>query len=297
MTPRPRVLLLGGTGRVGWELCRALAPIATVAAPPRGSLDLDDAATLRERVVALRPAAIVNAAAFTAVDGAEAEAEAAWRTNALAPGLLAEAAAGLGVPLLHLSTDYVFDGAAGRSYREDDHAAPLGVYGATKLEGERRVAAAGSAHLILRIAWVYGARGGGFLRTVRDRWRAGETLRVVADQRGAPTWSRMVACAVAALLARIADGDAFALPAGTEGVYHLGSGGSTTWHGFARAIVGAPEGDARIVPIGSAERAAAARRPASSLLDSTRIARVFGVALPHWRDQLALFLEEDAASG
>ncbi|HEU0301256.1 MAG TPA: dTDP-4-dehydrorhamnose reductase, partial [Longimicrobium sp.] len=187
MSALPRVLLTGGTGQVGWELRRALAPFAEVVAPPRGELDLRDAGALRRAVRELRPAAVVNAAACTQVDRAEAEPELADAVNGAAPGVLAREAARAGALLVHFSTDYVFGGDGRRPYREDDPPDPLGVYGASKLRGEREVAAAGGPHLVLRVAWVYGARGRNFLRTVLRAARAGEALRVVDDQVGAPT--------------------------------------------------------------------------------------------------------------
>lgn len=287
---RPRILLTGGTGQVGWELRRALAPLAEVAAPPRAELDLRDPVALRRAVRDLRPAAVVNAAAYTAVDAAEGEPEAAHAVNARAPGVLAGEAARLGALLVHFSTDYVFDGRLGRPYREDDAPAPLNVYGATKLEGERAVAAAGGAHLVFRIAWVYGARGRNFARSILARARAGDALRVVDDQRGAPTWSRMAAEAVAAVLARARAGDGFRIAPAAWGVHHLGSGGETTWHGFARALLEADPATTRvrIEAASSDERPGAARRPACSLLDSARAEAALGVRLPEWREQLAL---------
>jgi dTDP-4-dehydrorhamnose reductase len=295
MSALPRVLLLGGTGQVGWELRRSLAPLARLACPDRAVVDLRDERAVRSCVRDLAPAAIVNAAAYTDVERAEAEPEVARAVNARAPAALAEEAERIGAPLLHLSTDYVLDGRGPGPAPESHPPAPLNVYGCTKLEGERGIGRAGGAHLILRVAWVYGLRGHNFLRTVLERTRAGETLRVVDDQRGSPTWSRMVSAALASLLAGLRSGEGFSLAAGREGVYHLGSGGETTWYGFARAILEHGGGDGRaddlLVPIRTAERPAAPRPP-SSLLSSERAEAAFGVRLPDWREQLALCLAE-----
>lgn len=292
---RSRILLTGGSGQVGWELRRALAPLAQVVAPPRAELDLRDAASLRRAVRALRPAAIVNAAADTAVDAAESAPDAAHAVNAAAPGVLAEEAARLGALLVHFSTDYVFDGRSASPYREDDAPAPLNVYGATKLAGERAVAAAGGAHLVFRVGWIYGARGRNFARTVLARARAGQALRVVDDQRGAPTWSRMAAEAVALVLARLRAGEGFTVDPAAAGVYHLGSGGEATWHGFARALLDADPAAAAatLEAVSTDERPGTARRPACTLLDSARAEAAFGVRLPEWREQLGLCREAD----
>jgi dTDP-4-dehydrorhamnose reductase len=293
----PRVLLTGGTGQVGWELRRALAPFAEVVAPPRAQLDLRDADALRRAVRESRPAAVVNAAAYTSVDRAETDPATADAINGAAPGVLAAEAARAGALMVHFSTDYVFGGGVGRPWREDDAPDPLNVYGASKLRGEREIAAAGGPHLVFRIGWVYGRHGGNFLRTVLRAAAAGQPLRVVDDQVGAPTWSRMVAEATAAVLAGVRGGGGFRLPAGTEGVYHVPSGGETTWFGFARALLErdpalAPGAAELVQPIPTSAYPTPARRPACSLLDGARLAAAFGVALPHWREQLELCMAD-----
>jgi dTDP-4-dehydrorhamnose reductase len=290
---RPRILVTGGTGQVGWELVRALAPVGEVAAPGRAALDLADPASIRRAFRAVAPALVVSAGAYTAVDRAEGEAELANAVNAVAPGVLAEEAARAAVPLVHFSTDYVFGGGKDAPYTENDPVEPLGVYGRTKRAGEEAVAAAGGAHLVLRTGWVYGGRGHNFMRTMLRLARERDELRVVADQRGAPTWSRMLAEATAAIVAPFRSGDGWRIPAGRWGVYHLSARGETTWHGFAEAILAADparsEQRARgVVPISTAEYPTPAPRPRYSVLDSGRVERAFGVALPGWREQLAL---------
>ncbi len=293
---RPRILLTGGTGQLGWELARALAPLGQVVAPGRAGLDLADADGVRGAFRDAAPALVVNTAAHTAVDRAEGEPELARALNATAPGILAEEAARAGVPIVHFSTDYVFDGAGSAPYVEDDPTAPLGVYGRTKLEGEEAVAAAGGAHLVLRTSWVYGTRGHNFLLTMLRLARERDELRVVADQVGAPTWSRMLAEATAAILSPLRAGGGWRIPPEVSGVYHLSARGSTSWHGFAEAILAADPARAghrarRVVPIATEEYPTPAPRPRYSVLNSERAERVFGVALPDWREQLELCLE------
>jgi len=302
---RRPILLLGGGGQVGWELRRCLSPLAPLVAPGRAELDLADSDALRGCLRALGPGLIVNAAAYTDVDGAEAEPEAAMTVNATAPGVLADEARRLGIGLVHYSTDYVFDG-AGRTprseapgYREADEARPLNAYGRSKLAGEEAVRASGAAHLILRTSWVYAARGRNFLRTMRRLARERDELRVVDDQTGSPSWARCVAEATGLILARCRAPDDSAALRERSGLYHLSAADRTTWHGFAEAIVerlrAAPDESLRarrVVPIASADYPQAARRPPFSVLDSEAAARAFGVRLPPWRRQLELCLEE-----
>lgn len=294
---RPRILLLGAAGQLGWELRRTLAPLGEVTALGRAEADLADPSALREHVRALRPRLVVNAAAYTAVDRAEAEPELAFAVNASGPRVLAEEAERAGALFVHYSTDYVFPGEGDAPYREDDATGPLNVYGASKLEGERGVVGVGGAHLVLRTSWVYGWRGHNFLRTMLRLAHEREEMRVVDDQHGSPTWSRMVAEATAQLLARCAGEEGFHLPERLWGVYHLAAGGRTTWYEFARAIL---EGDVRraeqrcraLRAISTAEYPTPARRPRFSVLDCSRIAGAFRLQLPHWREQLALALAE-----
>lgn len=291
--PRPSFLLFGRDGQVGYELATALAPLGRVTALARADADLVDAGALRAAVRRARPQVVLNAAAYTAVDAAENDGERCRAVNGVAPGVIAAAAEEVGAAVVHFSTDYVFDGALGRPYVEDDAPNPLNRYGATKLEGEIAVAAASSAYLTLRLGWVYGLRGRNFLATIRRLARDRDELAVVCDQLGAPTWSRAIAAAVARLLREpvtAADGAAAAIRA-SRGVYHLGAAGETSWHGFASAIVAADaaRGDQRcrrVRAIATAEYPAAARRPPYSVLNSERAAATFGVRLADWREQL-----------
>lgn len=287
-----RLLLLGADGQLGSELRRALAPLGTVACATRdGRLDgdtceradLDAPGALRALVERLAPDVVVNAAAYTAVDRAESERAAAFRANAEAPAALAGACARAGARLVHYSTDYVFDGNAHRPYREEDPAAPLGVYGASKLAGEDAVRASAAAHLIIRTAWLYAGHGSNFMRTVLRLARERGELRVVADQVGNPTPAALVAGATAAILAQ---------PPRASGTWHVATAGETSWHGFASAIVeralarGLLQARPKVTAITTAEYPAPARRPAWSCLDCARLQRDFGVRMPHWRAAL-----------
>ena len=284
-----RILLTGVNGQVGWELQRTLAPLGEVVAADRSKLDLADTASIRRSVAAIAPDLIVNPAAYTAVDKAESEPGLAHAINAAAPGELAAC----GVPLVHFSTDYVFDGKQPRAYTETDVPNPLGVYGASKLAGEAAVAAAGVPHLILRTSWVYGLRGRTFLLTMQKLARERDALSVVDDQFGAPTWSRLIAEATALVVARWLDHRELNA---VSGVYHLTCGGRTSWHGFTAAILAhlaASEAKlARLTAIPSSGYPTPAARPANSQLDCGKLADTFGVRLPGWEQALALCLEQ-----
>jgi dTDP-4-dehydrorhamnose reductase len=294
---RGPLLLTGAAGQVGWELRRTLAPLGTVVALRRADVDLADAGALRAALRAHRPSAIVNAAAYTAVDRAESEPTLAFAVNAVAPGVLAEEAARLGVPLVHYSTDYVFDGTKGAPYTEEDPVAPLGAYGEGKLAGDEAVGRAGGPHLVFRTSWVYAARGRNFLRTMLRLARERDELRVVSDQTGVPTPARLVAEVTAQVLARHATTGGFALPAAASGVYNVAARGATTWHAFATAILAADPRRAEqrcrtVVPITTADFPTPARRPAFSVLDPSKLERTFGLRMPEWREGLALVMEE-----
>ena len=284
-----KILLTGRNGQLGWELARALAPLGEIVAFDRAGLDLADPARLASTVRELKPDIIVNPAAYTAVDRAESESEAAFAINARAPGILAEEAKRLGALLFHYSTDYVFDGAKAAPYLEDDATNPLGVYGASKLEGERAIAASGGRHWIFRTSWVYAPRGKNFLLNILRLAREGKPLRVVADQFGAPTSAAMLARATAQALSTQAQaisrrGPHNAPP--SSGVYHMTAAGRTSWHGFACAILREFRLDNPVTAIPASEYPLPAKRPANSVLDNSRLAAAFGIRLPGWEDGL-----------
>ena len=291
------ILLLGATGQVGWELQRSLAPLGALRTPGRGEAELARPDTLRACVNAAEPRLIVNAAAFTAVDQAESEEGLATTVNGTAPGVLAALAAQRSIPLVHYSTDYVFDGSLAGAYRESDATQPLNAYGRSKLAGETAILASGAAHLIFRTSWVYGARGRNFLRTMLRLGAERERLQVVDDQVGAPTWSRMIAQATALVLAQCRAPDGSFHLGERAGLYHLSAGGSASWCEFARAIFfdGPQRGALKVrevLPIPSAEYPTPARRPANSRLDCSALREAFGIALPGWRVSLHQVLED-----
>lgn len=281
-----RILLTGRNGQVGWELERALPVLGEVIATDRATLDLADFDAIRRVLRAAKPDVIVNAAAYTAVDKAESEPELAMRINGAAPGVLAEEAMGLGALLVHYSTDYVFDGALDRPYREDDAPAPINAYGAGKLAGEQAVRQSGCRYLVFRTGWVYGPRGNNFYRTIAQAARERPQLRVVCDQFGAPTSSGEIARATARVLG-------LSLPAlsAVSGTFHMTAGGETTWHGFAEAIVALEGLKTPVLAIRSDEYPTAARRPRNSRLDNARLNATFGITMRGWRDGLARAIE------
>lgn len=285
----PTLAVLGANGQVGHELLRALAPLGSVTGFTRDALDITDTPALERALEQLRPAVVVNAAAYTAVDRAEREPDLAWRVNAHAPGVLAGICARLGARLIHYSTDYVFDGSARRPYRESDPTAPLGVYGRTKRAGEERVLAANPQALILRTAWVYGLHGRNFLLTMQrlGRQAAGsaEGLRVVADQTGSPTPAWFIADVTARIVATCLAGPTTGLPGG---IYHLTAAGQTSWCDFARQILASSPGceGVAVTGIPTSDYPTPARRPAWSVLDTRRLQQALAIKIPHWQQLL-----------
>ena len=287
------VLLFGGNGQVGHELRRSLRALGDVVVTTRsGQLpegarcevaDFDCPDSLAALVQRVAPAIVVNAAAYTAVDKAEDDVDAAFRTNAEAPGVLARACALRDIPFVHYSTDYVFDGQGSRPYREDDPTAPLGVYGASKLAGEDAIRAAGGRHLILRTAWVYGQHGHNFMKTMLRLGAERDELRVVADQVGTPTPAALIADVTTELLG---------LRDAPSVTFHLTPRGETSWHGFAEAILeealalGLIPRAPKVIPIATSDYPTRARRPGYSRLDIGRLEQVLGRALPEWRTGL-----------
>jgi dTDP-4-dehydrorhamnose reductase len=276
-----RILLTGRSGQVGSALARALAPLGELIALDRRQLDLQ---SIGDEVSKAKPDVIVNAAAYTAVDRAEQEREAAFAVNAEGVGRIAQEARAMNALLVHFSTDYVFDGEKMSPYVEADPPNPLNVYGQSKLQGERAIAASGCRHFIFRTSWVYAPVGRNFMNAILAAAKARPTLSVVSDQHGAPTSSLDIAGAVAETLA---DADLRIKP---SGVYHLCAAGETTWHGFAEALLKASGISTPVVPIRSDEYPTAAKRPKNSRLNCAKAAATFGVALPDWREGLAAVL-------
>ncbi|HEY9174737.1 MAG TPA: dTDP-4-dehydrorhamnose reductase [Verrucomicrobiae bacterium] len=289
----PKILLLGKNGQVGWELQRTLAPLGQVWALDYPEIDFAEGAALRKLVLEHKPTIVVNACAYTAVDKAESEPERAMLINGLAPGVLAEAAKQTGALLVHFSTDYVFDGTKRTPYIETDAPNPLSAYGRTKLAGDQAIQQVGCNHLIFRLCWVYGARGQNFMLTMMRLARERETLRVVADQIGSPTWSRMIAEATAlALKQTLSLAEAREL----SGVYHLRAGGETNWHEFASRIVELmppAERKCKVVEaIPTADYPTPAKRPAYSVMSCEKLLRTFGIGLPNWEYSLRQVLDK-----
>jgi dTDP-4-dehydrorhamnose reductase len=281
-----KILLLGSSGQLGYELRRSLQGLGEIAAPGHSALDLADLAQVRDTVRAIRPGLIVNAAAYTAVERAETDADMAFRINAEAPAVMAEAARETGAAMVHYSTDYVFDGAKAGPYIEEDLPAPLNVYGSSKLGGEQAVAAAGIPHLILRTSWIYGLRGNNFLLTMLRLARERGAVRVVDDQCGTPTWSRTAAQCTAHILAqaRIGGGGWWEEHAG---LYHLSCAGQTSWHGFAQAIMAAADVKCEVQAIATSEYPSRVQRPRNSALCCDKFATHF-FQLPNWREALQM---------
>lgn len=277
-----KLLVLGAGGQVGTELRRARLPSGMMlTALDRAGLDITDRAAIDAAIRRERPDLVVNAAAYTAVDKAESDADAAFAANAAAPGHIAEACAKAGIPLIHISTDYVYDGSKIGPYVEGDPINPLGVYGSSKAQGDAAVAAALAEHVILRTAWVYSAHGGNFVKTMLRLANERPSLRVVADQHGAPTAAADIAAAVIAVAARIGAGE------GRWGVFHFTGAGTATWHEFAEAIVAMAGKTVPVAAIATADYPTPARRPANSVLDCAKIAAAYGIAARPWRDALA----------
>jgi len=297
-----RILLTGATGQVGGELLKTLKPLGEVIAPTRSEMDLANTRSVRDMIRAVRPRWIVNPAAYTAVDKAESEPELAYAINAEAVRVMGGEARAIGAGVIHFSTDYVFDGSGSAPYEETDLTRPISVYGGSKLAGEKALAASGAGQIIFRTSWVYGARGKNFLLTILRLARERETLRVVADQYGAPTWSRDLArmtarvvgqCEAAARSRELAN-----LLGDSGGVYHAAGAGETTWYGFAAEAVRLeqerePETRfAKVEAITTAEYPTPAERPTNSRMNCGRLIERFGWKMMNWQDSLREVLAE-----
>lgn len=294
-----KILLLGQNGQVGWELQRSLAPLGDLVALDRQGAnglvgDLSDLDGLAATVRAVQPQVIVNAAAHTAVDRAESEPELAQRINADAPAVLAREAAAAGALLVHYSTDYVFDGSGNQPWHEDDATSPLGIYGRTKLMGERAIRQATARHLILRTSWVYAARGGNFAKTMMRLAQERERLTVINDQWGAPTGAELIADVTALALRQLH------VRPQEAGTYHLAAAGETTWFEYAKyvlALVKQAQPAIKLVvndvaPIATMDYPTPAQRPLNSRLDTRRLRSVFGLRLPQWQEGVQRMVSE-----
>lgn len=294
-----KILLIGSTGQVGWELHRTLMPLGTVITANRHSaepyrVDLAQPDTIRTVIRDVQPSLVVNTAAYTAVDRAESEPDLAMAINGVAPGILAEETKRCRAGLVHYSTDYVFSGDQSRPYTEDHPTNPQSVYGSTKLAGEQAIAAVSEAYLILRTSWVYSLHGKNFLLTMLRLAQEREEIKVVDDQVGSPTWSRMIAEATAQIVSQGVS-CLYEFLAEKHGVYHLTSTSQVSWYGFAKTIFelsGSFEtGKLRtLTPILSSQYPSPAQRPTYSCLDTNKISKTFGLELPHWKDALQLVL-------
>ncbi|MGA1409501.1 MAG: dTDP-4-dehydrorhamnose reductase [Prochlorotrichaceae cyanobacterium] len=295
-----KILLIGSTGQVGWELQRSLQPLGSVIAVSQSTPDLAIDLTSTDQISTLvrhvKPQIIINAAAYTAVDRAESEPDIAQAINGIAPGILAEEAKALGAILIHYSTDYVFNGRAQSPYVESATPDPLNVYGKTKLAGEEAIVAVDGAYLILRTSWVYGIRGRNFLKTVLRLAQSQPQLKIVNDQWGGPTWSRTIAESTSYLLTRSLP-DLASFLQDVKGIYHLTCGGTTTWYEFAREILTLAPPQATdpfqdLTGIPTSEYPTPAERPRYSVLDTGKIQETFGLHLPDWQAALSWALAE-----
>ena len=291
MSTPMKILISGQHGQVSRELQQRLKGLGELIVLGRDQLDLAHPEQIRRQVQAIAPQLIINAAAHTAVDQAQSEPELAFAINATAPGIFAEEARALGIPLIHYSTDYVFDGSKATPYTEDDVPNPLGVYGQSKLAGERAIGAVGGQHLILRTSWVYSSHGKNFLLTMQRLMQEKPLLRVVADQIGAPTWAGTIAHSTRLLIERWQAGTA-----GAWGTYHLSAAGHTSWFGFAEAIAthlrDQGKACAALEAIPSSDYPTPAPRPLNSRLDCSRLEREWGVTQPDWQAALRECLAE-----
>ncbi len=279
-----RVLLFGPSGQVGSQFVSLARSSFEVVPVDRAQCDLTDSQAVRETVLRTKPDAVVNAAAYTAVDKAETDESACFAVNAEAPGAMAKAAKELGIPLIHYSTDYVFDGQKTGMYLEDDPTGPLGVYGRTKLAGEQQIAEHAGEYVVLRTSWVYGAEGNNFLRTMLRLGAQRPELRIVSDQVGSPTAAKEIASATLRVLEQARANHA-ALP---SGIFHMTASGSTSWFGFAEQIFALAELETKpvLVPIATSEYPTPARRPQNSVLSNDRFAKTFGFRLAEWQQPL-----------
>ena len=280
-----KILLTGITGQVGGELINILKDMGELVSVDRGQLDLSKIDTIEPAVLDIQPDIIINAAAYTAVDKAEEEPNLAMTVNGVAPGVLAKAAKKAGASLIHYSTDYVFDGRSETPYREEDATCPLSIYGKSKLAGEEAVAEAGIPYLIFRTSWVYSLQGKSFLRTIKKLATERDTLRIVDDQIGAPTWACSIALATRKIMEQcLRDRAELSL----SGIFHLTCQGQSSWHGFAKEILSLSDAsqNTKLLPIPTSDYPTPAVRPIYSLLSNDKSEKAFAFKMPHWHDAL-----------
>ena len=290
-----KILLLGKNGQVGWELVRTLLPLGEVIALDRQQMDFTHIEALRQTIQTIRPDVIVNAVAYTAVDKAESDQESAFLCNATAVDAIAQEAKKISALLIHYSTDYIFDGTKNASYLEDDAVNPLNVYGKSKLAGENAIIASGVDYLIFRTTWVFAARGQNFLKSILRLAAERDTLNIVADQIGAPTWARVIAQTTAHIVEQVKQERQNKLF--VSGVFHLTSAGDTSWHGFTQKIVefASPHCQLKtrvISPIATSDYPTPAKRPLNSRLCTDKLTQRFGIVMPTWETSLKLCMEE-----
>lgn len=290
-----KILLLGKNGQVGWELARTLLPLGEVVAMDRQQVDFTNVEALREMIQSIHPDMIVNAVAYTAVDKAESERETAFLCNAIAVDAIAQEAKKIGALFIHYSTDYIFDGTKNTPYLEDDAVNPLNVYGESKLAGEKAIMTSGADYLILRTTWVFASRGQNFLKSILRLAAERDTLTIVADQIGAPTWARVIAQTTAHIVQQVQQERA--ARKFVSGVFHLTSAGNTSWHEFAQKIVefASPHCQLKtqvISPIPTSQYPTPAKRPLNSRLCTEKLTQRFGIVMPTWEVSLKLCMEE-----
>ncbi len=292
-----KLLVIGSNGQVGWELVRSLQPLGTVISIDRHRVDLADLKRLETVIRKIAPNVIINAAAYTAVDRAEENETLAFQINGRAPEVLASEAKRSGALLVHYSTDYVFDGAKGSAYTEEDPPCPINVYGHSKLMGEEAVHSVGPDYLILRLSWIYAARGSNFLRTILRISQKQDALSIVTDQVGAPTWARLVAESTAHVIRQ----SQFERGLGSfrSGLFHLAAAGETSWFGFAQAIIEQarrfPEMNIalkELTAIPGADYPTAAQRPVNSCLSSAKLEEKFTLQMAEWKQSLVFCMDE-----
>ena len=284
-----KILLTGKTGQIGEELNNIVGDLGNLITVDKEQLDLSKPNSIEPVILDIKPDIIINPAAYTAVDKAEEEPGLAMTVNAIAPGLLAKAARKVGAGLIHYSTDYVFDGCSEIPYKEEDPPNPLNVYGKTKLAGEKAIAEVGVPFLIIRTSWVYSLHGKNFLRTIKNLAEEKDTIQVIDDQIGAPTWARSIALKTHQIIKQCLNKKWLETKnSSLSGIFHLTCQGKTSWHGFARKVLNMSNTsqNIKLIAIPTSDYPAPAVRPHNSLLNNEKIQRVFGLDMPHWEDAL-----------